>query len=471
MDAITHLSIVHVSALIARRELSARDLVEATLRRIAETEPLIHAYALVLGDEARAAARVLDTELARGERRGPLHGIPIGVKDICYTAGIRTEAGSRALAGFVPSYDAAVVERLRAAGAIMIGKTATHELAYGVNEPPVRTPWRIDCYPGGSSAGSGAAVAARSAFGAIGTDTGGSIREPASLNGVIGLKPTFGLVSRHGIVPLSPSLDHAGPIARTVEDCAILLEVIAGHDPRDPGSIGAPPVAYGAHLDRGVEGLTIGVERRYFFGPHVWPEVRAAVDGVLADYAARGARVIEVELPELDQMSPAGMTILLVEANMAHRRLVRERGADLYPATRQMLELGALVPGTHYLSARRARRVLRDAMRACFERHRLDALLSPTVPTTTMPMALVAQGGDGAEDPLSTALHQMIPPNVTGQPALTVPCGFSAEGLPIGFQLMGRPFAEATLFRLARAYEAAHAYAAVVPSLRDRASG
>jgi aspartyl-tRNA(Asn)/glutamyl-tRNA(Gln) amidotransferase subunit A len=462
---ITQLTIREAGALLARRELSAVALVEATLRRIEETEPLIHAYTLVLAEQARDAARQVDREIARGEHRGPLHGIPIGVKDLCYTAGIRTEAGSRAWAGFIPSYDAAVVERLRDAGAIMIGKTVTHELAYGVNEPPTRNPWRADYYPGRSSAGSGAAVAARTAFGAIGTDTGGSIREPASLNGVVGIKPTFGLVSRYGIVPLSPSLDHAGPIARTVEDCALLLQGIAGYDPRDSGSVEAPAADYLAALEGSIAGLTIGVERRYFFGSHVWDDVRTAVDGVLAELAERGARIVEVEMPALELMSPVGTGILLPEASAYHRRTLRERAADLDPATRRMLELGELIPATQYVTAQRVRTTLRDGMRALFEAHHLDAMLSPTVPTTSVPMDQVSGAEDADEDPMASSLLQMIPANVTGQPALTVPCGFSSSGLPIGFQLLGRPFAEGTLFRLARAYEANHDHAAVIPAL------
>lgn len=465
MAELTHLTMGEAGALIARKEVSALDLVEATLRRIAETEPLIHAYALVMAEQARQAARQLDQALARGDHRGPLHGIPIGVKDLCYTAGIPSEAGSRALAGTIPTYDAAVVERLRTAGAIVIGKTVTHELAYGVNAPPTRNAWDPACYPGGSSAGSGAAVAARSAFGAIGTDTGGSIREPAALNGVVGLKPTFGLVSRYGIVPLSPSLDHAGPITRSVEDCALLLQAIAGYDRRDAGSIEAPPVDYRADLEGGAAGLRIGVERRFFFGPAIWDEVRAAVDGVLDEYAAMGAELVEVELEDAALMSPVGMTILLGDASAYHRRLLRERGGDLDQATRVMLELGELVPATHYVTAQRARTVLCDRVREMFTARRLDALLTPTVPTTTVSMEMVAQASETAEDPLSAAIHLMIPPNVTGQPALTVPCGFSAAGLPIGFQLVGRPFDEVTLLRLARAYERRHEFAARAPRL------
>jgi aspartyl-tRNA(Asn)/glutamyl-tRNA(Gln) amidotransferase subunit A len=464
MTDLVSLTIREAGTLAARRSVSSLDLVEATLRRIEETEPLIHAYARVFPEEARRAAQQADRELARGRWRGPLHGIPVGVKDLCYTRDAPTEAGSRVLAGFIPPYDAAVVERLRQAGAIIVGKTVTHEFAYGVNVPPTRLAWRSGYYPGGSSAGSGAAVAARSAFGAIGTDTGGSIREPASLEGLVGLKPTFGRVSRHGIFPLSPSLDHAGPMTRTVEDCALLLRSLAGYDALDAGSLDEPVLNYLAELERGADGLTIGVERDYFFDYRVRPQVRAAVEAVLQEYAGLGATIVEVTIPHLDLMNVVGLTILLSEASAYHGHFLRTRGEDFDPATRLELELGELVPATHYLKALRARVLLAGTMRNVFRAYGLDALLSPTIHTTSVPIAAVSQPDETGEDPLSAALDYMIPPNITGQPALTVPCGFSQDGLPIGFQLIGRPFEEGTLFRLARAYERNHDWTNRVPT-------
>jgi Asp-tRNA(Asn)/Glu-tRNA(Gln) amidotransferase A subunit family amidase len=462
---ILDLTIREAASRLERREISSLDLVEATLRRIEVTEPLIHAYALVLAEEAREAARAADAEMADGYYRGPPHGIPIGVKDLCYTQGIPTEAGSRALAGFVPSYDAAVVERLHDAGAVIVGKTVTHELAYGVNVPPTRNAWDPTCYPGGSSAGSGAAVAARSALGAIGTDTGGSIREPAALNGLVGLKPTFGLVSRYGIVPLSPSLDHAGPLTRTVEDCALLLQALAGYDSRDSGSIDQAPADYTASLEEGAAGLTVGVEWDQFMGSAVQPEVRRAVEAVLAEFAAQGVTVVELKIPELALVRTVGLTIMLPDASAQHWHLLRERGSDLDPATRLMLELGQLVPAAHYALAQRARRVLCDAMRRAFQAYRLTALVSPTSPGVTVPMDEMVPQDETGEDPLAAGLDFMMPANITGQPALSVPCGFSASGLPIGVQFFGRPFDEATLLRLARAYERNHEWAARSPEL------
>ena len=467
---IVDLTIDEASALLARRSLSAVELVEETLNRIEATEPVIHAYTLVLADQARAAAVEADAERAAGRVRGPLLGIPIGVKDLCYTQGIPTEAGSRALAGFIPAFDAMVVQRLHGAGAIVIGKTVTHEFAYGVNVPPTRTPWLHDGYPGGSSAGSGAAVAARSAFGALGTDTGGSIREPAALNGLVGLKPTFGLVGRSGIVPLSQSMDHAGPITRTVTDCAMLLQALAGFDAGDLGSIEVPREEYLAGLDGGVAGLTVGVERDFFFREQLRDEVRRALEAVVDELAQQGVRIVEVAMPELDLMETVGLTILLVEASANARRVLREHGADLDANTRRMFELGELLPATHYVTAQRARTVLKDATRNMFQANGLDALLSPTLPSTTYPIDIALQADQSGEDPVSAALKYMIPANVTGLPALTVPCGFSPSGLPIGFQLMGRPFAENTLFRLARAYERNHSWHARKPALEVRAA-
>lgn len=462
MTDLANLDLSQASRMLQTRTVSSVDLVDAILRRIEETEPAIHAYVLIFADEARAEARHADRELARGRWRGPLHGIPLAIKDLFYTRNVPTEAGSRVLRGFAPPYDATVVQRLRDAGAIIIGKTVTHELAYGVNIPPTRSPWGEDAYPGGSSAGSGAAVAVRSAFGAMGTDTGGSIREPAALNGLVGLKPTFGVVSRYGVVPLSPSLDHAGPITRTVEDCAILLQAIAGFDRLDPDSSHEPVPDYRVDIDSGAEGLTIGVERNFYLGRE-WEDVRVAVEHVIAEFTEQRACVVEVRLPEMDMMSPTALTILFSEATSCHRYLLRHHGEDLDPATRVLLELGAMIPAQHYVTAQRARTVLQAAMKNLFRAQRLDALLTPTLPTTTMSMTEAMTPDETGESPLSSAIHYTIPANVTGQPAITIPCGFSPAGLPIGFQLLGRPFDEPTLFRLGRAYEREHDWTARQP--------
>jgi aspartyl-tRNA(Asn)/glutamyl-tRNA(Gln) amidotransferase subunit A len=299
-------------------------------------------------------------------------------------------------------------------------------------------------------------VAAGSAFGAIGTDTGGSIREPAALNGLVGMKPTFGRVSRHGVVPLSFSLDHVGPMTRTVTDNALMLGAIAGHDGRDPGSIDEPVPDYLRNLDGDVRGMRIGVERTYFFGGTLWPQVRQAVQSAIADLESADAEVIDVRMPEMDLVGITGMAILLAEASAEHRSLLRTRGDRLDPATRVMLELGELVPATHYALAQRARAQLQTLTRRLYTSHGLDALISPTLPTTTVPIDAMNGPDESGVDPMTEAIMLTWPANVTGLPALTIPCGFSDGGLPIGVQLMGRPFDEGTLYRLAHAYERRH---------------
>jgi aspartyl-tRNA(Asn)/glutamyl-tRNA(Gln) amidotransferase subunit A len=465
MTDLTDLTIAAAGSALRRGDVSCVDLITATLQAIRDTEPHIHAYTHVYTERAQTEAEQRDNELARGRWRGPLHGIPIAIKDLLYTIDAPTEAGSAALEGFVPTFDAAIVERLREAGAVIVGKTVTHELAYGVNAPRTRSPWGSDHYPGGSSAGSGASVSARSAYGAIGTDTGGSIREPASLNALVGLKPTFGRVSRYGVVPLSYSLDHAGPMTRTVIDSALLLGAIAGYDHRDRGSIDEPVPDYLSDIEAGVRGLRIGVERSYFFGKSVWAEVRTSVESVIDEFAEMGAEIVEVAIPELKSVGAVGLTILLADASAEYRTLLRERGHRLDPATRVMLELGELVPGTHYVQALRARTLLQQIARRVYTANGLDALISPTLPTTTIPMAELGAPGQDGEDPMTAAIDATWPANVTGLPALTIPCGFSHEGLPIGVQLLGRPFCEPMLYRLARGYERNHDWSSRKPTL------
>lgn len=466
MTDLVNSTLAHAGGLLRRRATSVRELVEATLRQIEDTESAVHAYAHVAPEAALATADRLDAELRQGDDRGPLHGIPVAVKDVCHTADMPTAAGSRVLAGFTPERDAAVVRSLRAAGAVVVGKTVTHEFAYGQNTPPTRNAWDTSCYPGGSSAGSGVAVATRSAFAAIGTDTGGSIRIPAALNGVVGLKPTYGRVSTRGVVPLSPSLDHVGPMARTVEDCALLFDAIAGHDPDDPVSINEPVRSSATGLDRAIEGTVIGIERTFFFGDAIDPEVSEAVSSAFADLVDHGARVVEIDLPELHIMPTAAFTLMLTEASRYHRRLLVERPQDYEPGTRLILELGAILPDDLYPRAQRARIALKDAMHSAFDLHALDALIAPATLRTTVPIEELSTELVPKHDgtiALSEFVRQSFPANLTGQPALSIPCGFSRAGLPIGFQLLGRPFAEDALFRIGRVYERCHDWHARVP--------
>jgi aspartyl-tRNA(Asn)/glutamyl-tRNA(Gln) amidotransferase subunit A len=439
---------------LATKEFSSKELLESTLNRLRATEPSVHAYVTLMEDSARRQAAAADDDLKRGRWRGPLHGIPVGVKDLCYTEGVPTQAGSRVLEGFMPGYDATVVRRLKEGGAVIVGKTVTHEFAYGQDVPPTRNPWNTDDYPGGSSAGSGVSVAVGSAFGAIGTDTGGSIRVPASVDGVVGLKPTYGRVSRYGVIPMSPTLDTVGPMTRTAEDCALMLGVIAGFDAHDAGSLDAAVPDYAGELGQGVEGLRLGVDRDFFFYKHVNAEVRAAAEAAVDKLAALGAELVEVRLPELEPAAVVGMVILLADTSEWHHRLLRSHAHKYVPATRIMLELGEMVLGAQYVHAQRARAALRDRVRDSFAMHRLDGLVGPTLPNTTMPVDKLSVDltGEG-ETALSTFLHHCFMGNVLGIPALSFPCGFSSAGLPIGFQVYGRPLQESTLFRVAHAYQ------------------
>ena len=458
-NELINLSISEAAAALQSGATSAVALTEATLARITQTEATVNAYATVLEELALESAQGADAEIAAGQSRGPLHGIPIGVKDICYTKGILTEAGSKVLEGFVPDYDATVVEKLDAAGAIIIGKTRCHEFAYGVNQPPTRTPWELNSYPGGSSTGSGVALTARSVFGAIGTDTGGSIRIPASINNIVGLKPTYGRVSAYGVLPLSWTLDHVGPMTRTVLDNAHFLGAIAGHDPRDLTSARQDVPDYTAGIEDGVAGLRIGIDREFVMYPGVIDDVRAATESVISELAALGAEIIEISLPEFELTPETLFTVMMVEASTYHRQQLREKGHLYDPATRSALQLGELVPGTHYVTGLRARELYRSAMKDLFQRERLDTLISPTMPLPTPLLTDLHQPRkdmDIGESPIISIIHHTFSANLGGQPALSAPCGFTRDNLPIGYQLMGRPFDEATLFRIAYAYEQAH---------------
>jgi aspartyl-tRNA(Asn)/glutamyl-tRNA(Gln) amidotransferase subunit A len=330
----------------------------------------------------------------------------------------------------------------------------THEFAYGQDRPPTRNAWDLRCYPGGSSAGSGVAVAVGSAYGAIGTDTGGSIRAPASVNGVVGLKTTFGRVSRRGVVPMSPTLDSAGPLTRTVRDCALLLGAIAGGD--DPTVIDEPVPDYAAGLGGGLDGVRVGVEREFFFYRVVSDDVRNAVDAAIGDLQRQGATIVEIErIERLDLSVAAGMSVLLGDTSEWHQKLLREKGPLYVRETRAMLELGEIVFAPAYAKAQKVRTLVQSGVRSAFEQHGLDALAAPTLPLRTMPVEELSVDLTGSgESALSSFIHHCFVANVIGIPSLSVPVGFDPAGLPIGMQLFGRPFGEAALFRIGDAYQA-----------------
>jgi aspartyl-tRNA(Asn)/glutamyl-tRNA(Gln) amidotransferase subunit A len=451
------LTVAEASDLVRRKAVSPVELLDAVLGRIAATEPQVHAYSHVAADLAREAAKRAEREIGKGDWRGPLHGIPLALKDLYQTADMPTEAGSSVLCGFRPVRDATVAARLRQAGVVLVGKTVTHEFAYGQNVPPTRNAWDRACYPGGSSAGAAVSVAVDSAMAGLGTDTGSSVRSPAALNGVVGLKPTFGRVSKRGVIPMSPTMDHAGPLAKTVRDCALVMNAIAGRDAGDPTTLDVPVPDFAAELDADVRGMRVGIDRGYFLYEGVTPSVRDAFLTALTVLAGLGMTVVEVQIPYLEYAVAAGLTLVMADASTYHEKWVRERASDYHPGTRTVLVAGECILATDYLRALRVRRLLRNAVRETFEAHRLTALVSPTVPSTTVPLERLAVSltdGDG-ETVLAGGVHHCIPFNLTGQPALSVPCGFDEAQLPIGLQIVGRPLDEPGILRVGQAYESA----------------
>jgi aspartyl-tRNA(Asn)/glutamyl-tRNA(Gln) amidotransferase subunit A len=435
--------------------VSPVDLTRAQLRRIDETEPMIKAYSCVCAESAIAEAERAEQELQAGEDKGPLHGLPIAVKDLIDTRGIPTTYGSPIYADHVPSEDATVVSRLRAAGAIVIGKANTHEFALGATTPPTRNPFDVSRIPGGSSGGSAAAVAAGSALIALGTDTGGSIRIPASYCGVVGLKPTYGLVSRVGVFPESWSLDHVGTITRRVEDAAVLLNAIAGHDPKDATTSPDDRVDHTVGIDEGLDGLTIGVPSNHFYDD-LLPDVAAAVESALVHLEACGAQVRPIDFPSVDEILAAHAAIDLAEIATNHRRTYLQHSDSYLPETKPFIETGFFVRATTYIDALRSRpallrRVL-DAMAG------VDVIVTPSQPIVAPTVGTeMVHVGDVEEEVLWAMVRLLAPFNLTGQPALSVCCGYS-DGCPIGLQIIGRPYDDRTVLRVGHAYQTTTAW-------------
>ncbi len=444
------LDLVDAAGFVASGELAPSELVASALERLEAVEPLVHAFVSVDAEGALREARGQD-----GRPGGPLRGIPVAVKDIFDLAGLPTGCGSAVFAGASPAgEDASAVARLRAAGAIVVGKTTTHELACGVYTPPTRNPWDFERSAGGSSGGSGAAVAAGAAIGAIGSDTGGSIRIPASHCGLVGVKPTYGRVSRAGALALSWSLDHVGPLARTVEDAALLLSVLAGPDPRDPTTLGRPPLPeLLLRADDGVAGLSVGLLRGAPFAP-LEPDVESALDSAVALLTAEGVEIAETALPELERSLPAEFAIVAAEAASYHETRVARSGDLIGEDVRGLLETGLLLPASVYLRAQRTRRVIQQAVAAAFAAQRLDALIAPTVPAAAQRRDQLEYELDGAAEPVIEALVRTTAPfNLAGLPAVAVPTGLGSSGFPGSVQVVARPFDEQTALRLARAIE------------------
>ncbi len=451
------LTIARAARALRARELSPLELTESYLRRIERLNPHLNAYITVCAERAREDARRATDELSSGKLRGPLHGIPIALKDLYETAGIRTTAGAKIHAKHVPARDCPVAARLRDAGTILLGKLNTHEYAYGVttNNPhfgPTRNPWNPEHIPGGSSGGSGAAIAAGLATATTGTDTGGSIRMPASVCGVVGLKPTYGRVSKAGVLPLSYLFDHAGPITRTVEDSALLLNAIAGYDPTDPTSVRTPVPDFTAELGAGLRGLRVGVARDYFFD-ELDPEVETAVEQAIAELRRLGADVRDVAIPGVEAGLGALFGIVLAEAQEIHAASLRARPADFGADVLALLS-SPTPDAASLMSGLRQRDALSAAMRVALES--VDVLVTPTTPIVAARIGQESIRFGSVEQPVLNAMIRCTAPfNATGLPALSLPCGFTRAGLPVGLQIAGRPFDEVTVVRVGHAYEQA----------------
>lgn len=466
LGALHYLSLAEVARLIESKRISPVELTQLTLARIRALDGRLHSYATVMADSALAAAGAAEREIQSGNYRGPLHGIPIAVKDLCYTKGVRTMGGLRVRRDFVPDYDATVVAKLEAAGAVLLGKLNTTEgamVGYHRDFPIPVNPWGEDYWAGVSSSGSGVATAAGLCFASLGTDTGGSIRFPATANGLVGLKPSYGRVSRHGVLPLAESLDHVGPMTRSVKDAAIVFEAIAGHDPADSSSLQAPVPNMLAELGRGVEGLRIGFDRAYALDG-VDPGLAAAIELAVAELQRLGAQIVDVRLPDVSEVQSAWFTVCTAEAAAAHRENFPSRADEYGAYFREFLEFGASVSEADLAKARQVGRAIGEGFLAVLAT--VDAVLSPSggMPFKIPPGLQYGSMTEwnqvftqilqtlGIEKPLTSFT---FPHSFAGAPTLTLPCGVNGDGVPYSMQLAGSPLSEAFLCRIGHAYEQA----------------
>jgi aspartyl-tRNA(Asn)/glutamyl-tRNA(Gln) amidotransferase subunit A len=469
------LTIRGVSDLIKKKEISPVELIQAVLKRIEEVDGKLNSYITLLGDHAIESAKEAEKEISSGTYLGPLHGVPIGLKDIFVMKGVRTTCGSKILENFIPPYDATVTQRLKNAGAIIVGKNNMDEFAMGSSTEnsyfgPTKNPWDLERVPGGSSGGSAAAVSASLCFASIGTDTGGSIRQPAALCGIVGIKPTYGRVSRFGMIAFASSLDQGGPLTKTVEDAALVLNVIAGHDPRDSTSVNIPVPDYTRCLKDGIKGIRVGVPKEYFV-EGIDTEIEKAVKDAIALVEDLGGVIEEISLPHTEY---AVSTYYILAPSEASSNLARYDGVkygfrgsdakslmDMYFKTRAegfgnevkrriMIGTYALSSGyydAYYLKAQRVRTLIKRDFEEAFKK--VDVIMTPTSPEAAFKI------GEKTDDPLKMYLSDIftIPCNLAGLPGLSIPCGFTSSGLPIGLQILGKPFDEETLLRVAHNYE------------------
>ena len=447
-------SLAELSRELRAGRLSPVEVVRALLGRIERDET--NAFITVTADMALERAQLAEEELRAGKDRGPMHGVPVGLKDLVYTEGVRTTMGSEFFRDFVPDHGATVARRLESAGAVSVGKTNTHEFAYGPTGDrsffgPTRNPHDPERITGGSSGGSGAAVATELVYGALGSDTGGSIRIPSALCGTVGMKPTFGRVSKHGVFPLAWTLDHVGPMTRTVRDNALMLNALAGHDPEDPYSVDLPEEDFSRDLGRGVRGAAIGVPEGFFF-EHVEEEVEARVREAVEVFRSLGARAREVEVPKVWETLHAQRLTLAAEAYAVHEERLNTEPERFDDHGLERLLKGEELKAFRYANAQWRKLLSRREFGRVLEG--VDVLLAPSVPIAATRLDERETQIDGHEESVYSALTRLTgPTNLNGLPSLSVPCGLTAFGMPVGLQLIGRPFEEATLYRFGRAYE------------------
>jgi aspartyl-tRNA(Asn)/glutamyl-tRNA(Gln) amidotransferase subunit A len=473
-DELLEFDVAALSEKIRSKQISPVELTDAYLQRIEATDTQLRAYITVTAEQARTAARRAENEIVRSGWHGPFHGIPVALKDLCYTKGILTTGGSKIFGDFIPDFDCTIWARLQQGGAVLLGKLNLHEFAAGATSTnphfgACRNPYNQERVPGGSSGGSAAAIVARSAAATIGTDTGGSIRIPAAFCGCVGMKPTWSRVSRYGVMPLADSLDHVGPITRSVRDAALMLQIVAGHDPNDSTSSREPVPNFFSAIGCGLKGTRVGIIKQLLSG--LASEVSTSFQVALTKLRDLGATVEEVSIPSIDQAPALATTIMFAEAAEFHENWLRIRPQDYGFDVRRTLEAGMLTPAMYYVRAQRARAVVVAEALAALENR--IALIAPTAAIPAPPIAafhpesalsrradaLVGTGTSSRSSEqvnmVSAVLRFTAPFNITGQPALAMPIALSSEGMPLSMQIIGHPFDETSVFQIAAAYEEA----------------
>jgi len=467
------LSISEISPRIKNREISPVELTEAALAAAEKLQPQLNSFITILDQQAMAQARVAESKIMNGEYLGPLHGIPIGIKDNIETQGIRTTVGSKVLTNHIPKHDAHVVTLCKNAGAVILGKENLEEFAAGVTSNnlhygAVHNPWHLEHIPGGSSGGGGANVAARITFASLGTDLGGSVRLPGTFCGVVGLKQTFGRVSQRGLMVTSYNGDHIGPMTRTVSDSALMLQILAEHDPLDPSTVPVPVPNYTEYLDQGLRGMKIGIPTNYYFDL-IDPEVESAVRRSVTALEELGAEIVEVNLPSMEYAAAMRITGM-ADGIVAHEPYLKTQRDDYGPSVLYRTLAGQFVLGRDYSKSMKIQRIIKEEHARMFQD--IDLLATPTAPVPAPRIDADKFSLGGEEHPVRGPGSGLIsrntsPTNSTGLPAISVPCGLTSTGLPIGLQLIGRPFEESLLFRAAQAYETVSPSLHLVPSVNS----